>query len=305
MSAPIDDVDCLEMPDGTWALTDGAQFWLHRPTPLQGLAFTPSLRPVGGASHTRQLLAAALAAGAARHRVDGASSSEKPSLPRYIYVLASNYHTTHATPFTMRHVAARLRSRGDETLARYCEEVADQETGHDRLVLEDLEALGIRADAFVSDVRPRGAMELLALIRELADGPDPIAVLGCAYALERLALLVSRAAVEAVEAIVPPGSMATRGLRLHSAIGADAEHVARSIDIIARLSPADRTAVVHAAYETAALVWSPTDYPGDAAVDELVARHAQPVFESRPLPKLKESLSWSAPTKTSKLHAPG
>lgn len=284
MSAPIDDIDCLEMPDGTWALTDGAQFWLHRPTPLQGLAFTPSLCPVGGASHTRQLLAAALAAGAVRHRAGGAGPGEKPSLPRYIYALASNYHTTRATPLTMRHVGARLRNRRDETLARYCEEVADQETGHDRLVLEDLEALGIRADAFVSDVRPRRAMELLALIRELADGSAPIAVLGCAYALERLALLVSRAAVEAVEAIVPPASMAMRGLRLHSAIGADAEHVARSIDIIARLPPADRTAVVHAAYETAALVWSPTDYPGDDAVDELVARHARRVSIPVPCP---------------------
>jgi hypothetical protein len=283
MSAPIDDVDCLEMPDGTWALTDGAQFWLHRPTPLQGLAFTTSLRPVASAGHTQQLLAAALAAGVARNRRGGSGPSEKPSLPRYIYALAGNYHTTQATPFTMRHVGTRLRNRGDETLARYCEEVADEETGHDRLVLEDLEALGIRANAFVSDVRPRGAMELLALIRELADGSAPVAVLGCAYALERLAFLISRAAVDAVEAIVPPGAMATRGLRLHSAIGADARHVARSIDIIARLPPADRIAVVRAAYETAALVSAPTDYPGDDAVDELVARHARRV--SIPVPR--------------------
>jgi hypothetical protein len=285
MSAPLDDVDCLEMPDGTWAFTDGAQFWLHRPTPLQDLALTPGLQPVASAAHTRELLAAALAAGVARHRLNGAGRNEKPSLPRYIYTLAGNYHTTHATPFTMRHVGARLRSRGDETLARYCEEVADEETGHDRLVLADLEALGIRAEAFVSDVRPRGAMDLLALIRELADGSALVAVLGCAYALERFALLISRAAVEAVEAIVPRGSMATRGLRLHSAIGADARHVARSIDIIARLPAADRTAVVHATYETAALVSAPTDYPGDAAVDEIVARHARRVSISAHSPR--------------------
>jgi hypothetical protein len=277
MPALLEDVDCLEMPDGTWAFSDGAHFWLHRPTPLQDLAFTLGLHPVASGGRTRQLLAAALAAGVARHQLGGARPSEKPSLPRYIYALASNYHTTHATPFTMRHVGARLRNRGDETLARYCEEVADEETGHDRLVLEDLEALGIRADAFVSNVRPRRAMELLALIRELADGSAPVAVLGCAYALERFALLVSRAAVQAVEAIVPPGSTATRGLRLHSAIGADARHVARSIDVIARLPPADRTAVVRAAYDTAARVWSPSDYPGDAAVDEMMAQHARRV----------------------------
>jgi hypothetical protein len=115
MPALLDDVDCLEMPDGTWAFSDGTHFWLHRPTPLQDLAFTPSLHPVGSERHTRQLLAAALAAGVARHQLGGARPSEKPSLPRYIYALASNYHTTHATPFTMLHVGARLRNRGDET----------------------------------------------------------------------------------------------------------------------------------------------------------------------------------------------
>jgi hypothetical protein len=157
MSGLLDDVDCLEMPDGTWAFTDSAHFRLHWPTPLQGLAFTPGFHPVASGDRTRQLLAAALAAGVARHQPGGAGPSGKPSLPRYIYALASNYHMTHATPFTMRHVGARLRNRGDEALARYFKEVADEETGHDRLVLEDLEALGIRADACRPD-RPRFRM---------------------------------------------------------------------------------------------------------------------------------------------------
>ena len=277
MSALLDDLDCLEMPDGTWAVTDGSQFWLHRPTPVQASVFSPSLRHPGSSGHTRQLLAAALAAGAARHPRDtSASPSDQPSLPRYIYALAGSYQTTHRTPLTMRHVAVRLRGRGDEALARYCEEVADEETGHDRLLLQDLEALGLRAAQFVRDVRPRRAMELLALIAEFADGPAPVAVMGCAYALERYALLITREAVEAVEAIVPAGSAATRGLRLHSAIGSDAGHAARSLEVITRLAPVDRTAVVHAAYETSALVWSPTDYPGDAAIDQLIARYVRP-----------------------------
>jgi len=279
MSALLDDVDCLEMPDGTWAVTDGSQFWLHRPTPLEASVFSPSLRHPGSSGHTRQLLAAALAAGAARHSRDSsASPSDKPSLPRYIYALAGSYQTTHRTPLTMRHLAVRLRGRGDDALARYCEQVADEETGHERLLLQDLEALGIRATEFVRDVRPRRAMDLVALVEEFAGGPAPVAVLGCAYALERYALLITREAVDAVEAIVPPGSAATRGLRMHSTIGSDAGHVARSLDVIARLAPLDRTAVVHAAYETSALIWSPTDYPGDAAVDQLIARYARSAF---------------------------
>jgi len=77
----------------------------------------------------------------------------------------------------------------------------------------------------------------------------------------------------AIEAIVPSGTMATRCLRVHSAIGSDARHVASSIDVVARLSPADRTAVMHAAFETAARITSPTDYPGDEAAGELQARY--------------------------------
>jgi len=210
MSALLDDVDCLEMPDGTWAVTDGSQFWLHQPAPLQASLFSPSLGHPGSSGHTRQLLAAALAAGAARHPRDTGSPSEQPSLPRYIYALAGSYQTTHRTPLTMRHVAVRLRGRGDETLARYCEEVAGEESGHERLLLQDLEALGLRADEFVRDVRPRRAMELLALIEEFADGPVPVAVLGCAYALERHALLIT------------PRSGRCRGGHRPSGIGGDA-----------------------------------------------------------------------------------
>jgi hypothetical protein len=57
----------------------------------------------------------------------------------------------------MRPVGARFRTRGVEALARIYKQFADEETGHDRLVLEDLEALGIRADACRPD-RPRFRM---------------------------------------------------------------------------------------------------------------------------------------------------
>jgi pyrroloquinoline quinone (PQQ) biosynthesis protein C len=173
----------------------------------------------------------------------------------------------------MRCAAGRLRANGNAALAQHCSDVADQESGHDELALKDLEALGIRSVEFVSDVRPRNSVELVALFERLAQGANPVSVLGYAYALERFALFKTQETIDAIEAIVPSGTMATRCLRVHSAIGSDARHMASSIDVVARLSPADRTAVMHAAFETAARITTPTDYPGDEAAGELQARY--------------------------------
>jgi hypothetical protein len=270
----LSEIESLEMPDGTWAICDDRTFWLDRPTFLTTSSFSRHLLDPGDAAHTRQLLAAALTAGRASRSSDANEFvGQRRSLPRYIYGLAGSYQTTHATPMTMRHAAGRLRAAGNIALAQHCLDVADQETGHDQLALKDLEALGVRSAEFVRDVRPCDSLELVALFRRFADSESPVSVLGYAYALERFALFKTQQTVDAIEAIVPPGTMATRCLRVHSAIGSDAGHVASSVRIIARLGQSDRISVVCAAFETAACMMSPTDYPGDEAAGELISRY--------------------------------
>ena len=195
------------------------------------------------------------------------------SLPAYIHQLAGSYQTTHATPETMRAVAGRLRAAGDAGMADYCLHVADEEEGHDRLALKDLEALGVRAADFVRDVRPANAMALVELFKGYAGGTAPLAVLGYAYVLERMALFQTRESIDAVEAILPPGTMATRCLRVHSAVGTDARHVVELIEVIAGLGEDDRMAIAGAVFETAACMAAPTDYPGDTAFDALLSTY--------------------------------
>jgi len=168
-----------------------------------------------------------------------------------------------------------LRADGNCAMARYCSDVADQESGHDLLALKDLEALGIRSADFVRDVRPLDSVALAALFRRFAEGADPISALGYAYAGERFAVLQTRETIDAVAAIVPPGTMATRCLRVHSAVGSDPGHVAAAIDVIARLNPSHRVSIFHAAFETAACMMTPTEYPGDEAISELLSRYAR------------------------------
>ena len=270
----LDEIESLEMPDGTWVICDGAGCWLARPDLSNGQAFSRHLLDPGSAAHTRQLLAGAMSAGAeSRSSGQDNRSGLAKSLPRYIYDLARVYRLTHATPPIMRRAASRLRAMGDVATSRHLAQAADEEIGHDRLALKDLEELRIRAPEFVDDVRPRLAIEMLALVERLAEGPEPISVLGYVYAVERLSLFITQEQIDAIEALVPTGVMATRCLRVHSAVGTDPRHVTAAVDVIARLSAADRISVCHAAFETMACITSPTEQPGDDAMQELVSRY--------------------------------
>lgn len=264
--------EILEMPDGTWVVSDGAGFQICAP----GLSGSPFLfrhyLATGDARHTRQSLAGALLAGlqGARREAVIPAQAAAPSLERYLYALAGAYQTTRGTPRTMRAVADRFRAQGNTQAAEYCLGVADEETGHDLLALKDLEALGIRSAEFVAKIKPPRAMALVELFARLAGGAHPIAVLGYAYGLERFALFNTREAVAAVEALVPPGTMATRCLRVHSAFGTDARHVDESLDFIAGLEGVDRAHIARAAFETAAVAAVPDGYPGDDAFHEML-----------------------------------
>jgi pyrroloquinoline quinone (PQQ) biosynthesis protein C len=160
-------------------------------------------------------------------------------------------------------------------VADHCRSVADEEAGHDLLALRDLDALGIRSAEFVKKVQTANTVALVRLFKTLAEGAHPISVLGYAYALERGALSRTRDLVAAIEAILPAGTMATRCLRVHSAVGTDARHVEESLDFIARLSGADRAHIARAAFETAVTTTVPDGYPGDGVFRDSLAAYRQ------------------------------
>ena len=111
----------------------------------------------------------------------------------------------------------------------------------------------------------------MELFTRFADSDEPIAVLGYAYALERIALFSTEASIVAIERLVPAGIKATRCLRVHSAVGREVEHVAESIAFMATLPPKDRATIARATYETNSLRFAaPSDYPGDAAMRALL-----------------------------------
>ena len=200
----------------------------------------------------------------------------------HIWGLAAAYQTTHATPRALRRVAERLAAQHDDAAAQYCLDVVREEDGHDTLALNDLAALGLPAAAFVASVQPPAALVVVRVLDACAESDPPLALLGYAYALERSSLFRSADYVAEVERCLPVGVRATRCLRVHSALGTEAGHLAHSIAFIATRPGQERAEIARAAFRTAALLAS--DYPGDDAMREILRSFdwtlAQPVAQA-------------------------
>lgn len=268
--------ESIQLAPGIYLQASAQKFRLYRLLPWDASPCQEMLMASGDLALTRQMMAGAFYAGLSQ-RADAAKDTSTaimaraPSLLHYIYRLASSWQTTHATPPTMRRVSQRLMARGQNKVAAHCFEVAEEESGHDTLALMDLAALGLPAQAFVDRFAPENAVALVAQFTRFADSDEPIAVLGYAYTLERLALFNTETSIAAIERLIPVGVNATRCLRVHSAVGSDAGHVAESLEIIAALPAPDRAAIVRAVYVTTRLQSAATpDYPGDDAMRALL-----------------------------------
>jgi hypothetical protein len=268
--------ETIRLTPGVYLQASPQKFRLHRLLPWDVAPCIETLQEAGDTNVTRQMMAGAFYAGfwqrASDERIaDEYATLTAPSLLRYIHWLAGAYQTTHATPPTMRRVAERLAARGQHAAATHCLHVAREEAGHDTLALRDLTALALPTQEFVARLRPKSCLALVELFTRLADSDVPIAVLGYAYALERMSLFSTAESIAAIERLLPAGIKATRCLRVHSAVGSDAGHVAESIAFMATLAPEDRGAIVRATYETVSLLGTALrDYPGDAAMRALL-----------------------------------
>jgi hypothetical protein len=72
-------------------------------------------------------------------------ATPEPTRVSYIIALVSAYHTSVHTPSNLRRAAARFEELARPEVAAYLEVRAREETGHDRLALKDLRAMGCLA----------------------------------------------------------------------------------------------------------------------------------------------------------------
>jgi hypothetical protein len=187
-------------------------------------------------------------------KMDSESVGQSPNLLRYIYALAGAYHTTKDTRRNLLWAAEHFRKIGRPEVTVYLEMRAREETGHDRLALKDLRAMGLPAARIVANVVPVGIKPLCDLFERFCFKDYPIECVGFSYCSERIAALKPRTEVEAVQSLFPEGIDATRFLRSHSSLGSEVSHVEETIEFVASLPAEDRIRVVQATYETALLM---------------------------------------------------
>ncbi len=246
-------LEWARIADDAVLVASSERAWLLQPHPCAET--DPFVEPMSGDGHletTRSLLDAAVQIPSERF----AHVKAPPlTLAQYTWKLVGDYHATHAIPRLIQAAEARFRSAGRADLAAIAGWQVRNETGHDELALRDLEALGYSRSAVERSAVPALTAAVVAYAERCVQGERPVMIFGL-YAGERTVICTTREAIQAVEALLPPGVKATRCLRVHSAIGADVKHVSGLLERVARLPAADRALIARAVYEVATLLYS-------------------------------------------------
>jgi hypothetical protein len=233
---------------------ESGEVWFHTPggTKEKEDPFATPMTGVGAAGSTVGLLDGAINLGFAA--IEKRLARPDPTVVGYIIALVGAYHTSVDTPRNLRHAANRFTELGRPEVAAYLEVRAREETGHDRLALKDLRALGVSGERLVANFVPEGIKPLCKRFDDLCAEDYPIGCIGYSYCLERIAALKQEADIARVRAICPDGVDATRFLRSHSSLGSEASHVAETIEFVASLPANDRIRVVQETYESSLLL---------------------------------------------------
>jgi pyrroloquinoline quinone (PQQ) biosynthesis protein C len=261
---------------------ESGEVWFHTPGGSKEDVdpFAAPMTSLGAMGSTVGLLDGAINLGFAR--IEKRLARPEPTLAGYVIALVGAYHTSVDTPRNLRCAARRFNELGRPEVAAYLEERAREETGHDRLALKDLHALGLPAERLVASFVPDGIKPLCKRFDDLCVQDYPIGCIGYSYCLERIAALKQKSDVEKVQALCPAGVDATRFLRSHSALGSEVSHVEETIAFVASLPANDRIRVVQETYEAAVIMAEGYNHELLKSETEMLEEIARAVGESLP-----------------------
>ena len=243
--------------------------WIYQPRSPED-RFSQSMTGSGSFATTRQLLDTAIAA--AKHTVNSEVKPPALTLTRWIWRLASSYHLTRFVSQFMEEAAEGFARHQRSNLEAWALEKAEEEKGHDLLALLDIQSLGYDAEAMVEALVPPAAIALSDYFKRSVRADNPIDCVGYSYTMERLSMGVGNDYIQKVESLLPSDVKATRCLRVHSSVGADADHVGENVALIAELSAQERSRIARACYETALMCFSPPpeEYVSDEKIQQII-----------------------------------
>jgi hypothetical protein len=233
---------------------DSGEVWFHTSDTAKDEhgPFAAPMTGAGATGSTIKLLDGAINLGFAG--IEKRLARPELTLAGYAMALIGAYHTSVDTPRNLRRAAKRFEELGRPEVAAYLEVRAREETGHDRLALKDLRALGVPGERLVANLMPEGIAPLCKHFDDLCVEHYPIGCIGYSYCLERIAALKQKDDIEKVQAMCPSGADATRFLRSHSCLGSEVSHVEETIEFVASLPANDRISVVQETYRSALIM---------------------------------------------------
>jgi hypothetical protein len=249
--------------------------------------FATPMTGAGATGSTIRLLDGAINLGFAR--IEKRLARPDLTLAGYVVALVGAYHTSVDTPRNLRRAAKRFEELGRPEVAAYLEVRAREETGHDRLALKDLRALGVPGERLVANFIPEGIKPLCMRFDDLCVEDYPIGCIGYSYTLERVAALKQKTDIEKVQALCPDGVDATRFLRSHSCLGSEVSHVEETIEFVASLPADDRISVIQETYRSAQIMAEGYNHELLKSEAEMLKELQQAVGE--PLPSIAHSCS--------------
>jgi hypothetical protein len=264
------------------------EVWFHSLTKDEADSLATPMTAAGAPGSTIGLLDGAINLGFAG--IENRLARPDLTLAGYIVALVGAYHTSVDTPRNLRRAASRFQELGRPEVAAYLEERAREETGHDRLALKDLRALGVPGERLVANFIPEGIKPLCKRFDDLCVEDYPIGCIGYSYCLERIAALKQETDIEKVQALCPDGVDATRFLRSHSCLGSEVTHVEETIKFVASLPANDRIRVIQETYQSALIMAEGYNHELLKSEAEMLEELEQAVGEALPY-RLSSSLS--------------
>lgn len=167
------------------------------------------------------------------------------SLPSYVAFLTEAYHHVRQTVPLLEACGRALPERLDWMRTDIAEYVAE-ETGHDRWILNDLEACGVPA-ARIERGRPAFDTEVMvAYAYDTIQRGNPVGFFGMVHVLEGTSVALALQAADRIQENLGLPANAFSYLRSHGTL--DQQHTAHFAVLMDRLDDAaDQAAVIHAA----------------------------------------------------------
>ena len=232
--------------------------WIHKTGTEEELKrYTTSMKDTDGSiNSTANLLDAAIAAAYYQYSNQALANL---TLESWVCKLAGHYHLTCQTHQIMREASLGFAIADQDALTSWASLKAKREQDYNRTTLQDLEYLGYDAEAVVQKFCSHQALNMIDYLQQQTTS-DLLRCVGYSFTIERIATRTEPEYIQSVSGLLPPSLTCLTSPEsrpwLYGSVGVDLGDVQETLEVVARLSAAERIRVARACYETALICFA-------------------------------------------------